>query len=161
VQLNREIRIQQQKALDKVIAYLKERAEAEPILLERYPEILGPEAYPVMYKDGEYTGIVEEIQRIFGGKLKFNEAELRKIYSSRDLRLLNKTYLEGYHNWVLLNNFEDIFRGTFGKSMAIKEEYSKFTAQNKYSMDAKASNMNTTWRTSDEIWLDKEVNNVV
>lgn len=161
VQLNREIRIQQQKALDKVITYLRERAEAEPILLERYPEILGPEAYPVMYKDGEYTGIVEEIQRIFGGKLKFNEAELQKIYSSRDLRLLNKTYLEGYHNWVLLNNFEDIFRGTFGKSMAIKEDYSKFTGQDKYSMDAKASNMNTTWRTSDEIWLDKEVNNVV
>lgn len=163
--LNNQIRIQQQKALDKVIDYLKERAKTDITMEINHPELVGPAANPQMYemKDGklQYTGILEQIQKAFGGKLELDEKELTRIYSNNNIKSEKRKYLDGYHNWVLLNNFENVFRETFGKSMAINEDYSKFTGENKYSMNAKASNMNTTWRTSDEIWLDKEVNNIV
>ena len=161
--LNEEIRYQQQKALDKVIEYLKERAKMDITMELNHPELVGPDANPQMYEYDEnnnlqYTGIIEKIQSAFGNRLTLDEKELNRLYANKSEKQLQ---IDGYHNWVLLNNFENIFRDTFGKSMTINNDFGKFTGQNKYSMDAKASNMNTTWRKSDEIWLEKEVNNVV
>lgn len=128
-----------------------------------HPDLVGTDANPQMYEYDEtgtlrYTGIVERIQEVFGDKLTLTHKDLSKLYLNKEEKMLQ---IDAYHNWVLLNNFENIFRDTFGKSMTINDDFGKFSGYNKYSTDAKASNMIGTWRKTDDIWLDKEVNNVV
>lgn len=161
-QLNEEVRKQQQKLLDKVLLYLRNRLKPE--VIEKNPDIFGK---GLMYDKNGYTGIVELIQDRFGGYLSkdsFTESELdelSRVVLSRYGNVKAKTKLDGYNAWVLLTNFDTLLERTFGKAININPEYSKYTHHDKYSMSKKGSNVYQTWRTSDEIFLSKEVNNIV
>jgi len=144
-----------------------------PDILAKYPNIFTtPKMYDIDEKGNlKYTGIVEEIEKAFGDELsaeKFSYEYLDSLYHKVNSTKVptteiqyTKLEIDAYHNWVLLNHFEDAFNANFGKSLVIKSEYATFSPYNKYSMSSKASNMNATWRSKEEIDLDKEINNIV
>lgn len=74
--------------------------------------------------------------------------------------------INAYNAYVMLKNFDQVVKGILGKSVYVNEMLPKFASYNgfvkKYSIDeAKASQMNTTWRTTDEIHIEKEVSKIV
>lgn len=146
IDLNKAIQQQQEKLLQKVIDYLKTRVEDDPLFKQS------------MYKRGKYTGIVEKIQakyaRILDSK-NFDSMTLDRDFNSR-----NYDKLDAYSSWIILNNFDKVLQDMYGKALAINPDKSKFTGDfDKYAI-AGGSNVYTTWRTSEEIDLSKEVNNI-
>lgn len=148
--LNTSIQKQQEKLLQDVIKYLKTRVPLE----NQNPEIFEGK----MYKDGLYTGIVEKIKSLyekFLGQENFDVMSLNKDFNNK-----NYQRLDAYSSWVILNNFDSVLSQIFGKALAINPDSPKYTAKlNKYII-AGGSNVYNTWRTSEEINLSKEINNI-
>lgn len=150
VLLNESVRNEQEKLLQNVIEYIKTQIPKD----QQDSEIFGDNVR--MYKDGFYTGIVEKIQSLYGN-----------IFDEFDTNFLNYNYnnrnfknLDAFSSWVILNNFDDIMQKIYGKAITIDPDSAKFSADNsKYSI-AGGSNVYNTWRTSEEIDLSKEINNI-
>lgn len=151
-ELNESIRLRQEQLLQNVINYLKTRISPEN--QAKYPEIFQNGR---MYVGGEYTGIVERIQDLYSsilGKDNFDVRMLNKYYNDENWRIL-----DAYNSWVILNNFDIILQSIFGKAISINPDAAKYSGYNKYSI-AGGSNVYSTWRTSEEIDLSKEINNI-
>lgn len=148
--LNLSVQEQQEKLLQNVIEYLKTRVPVE----EQISDIFNGK----MYKDGVYTGIVERIQSLYEkilGKENFDTMSLNKDFNNK-----NYQRLDAYSSWIILNNFDTILQQTYGKAIAINPDAPKYTADtNKYVIGG-GSNVFNTWRTSEEIDLSKEINNI-
>lgn len=152
-ELNESIRDRQEELLDNVINYLRSRVTAENQL--KHPEVFGTDVK--LYKDGRYTGIVETITELYEsilGKENFDPRILNKYYNDKNYKIL-----DAYSSWVILNNFDSILESIFGKALAINPDMAKFTGSNKYRV-AGGSNVYSTWRTSEDIDMGKEINNV-
>jgi hypothetical protein len=64
--------------------------------------------------------------------------------------------------YFMLNNFDQLLKFEFGKAIDISNFGDLNNATNdKYSMSSKGSNVYATWRTSDNIKVEQEVNNIV
>ena len=148
--LNASIQEQQEKLLSNVIEYLKTRIPVE----EQIPIIFQSR----MYKNGIYTGIVEILKSKYNnilGSENFDVMSLNKDFNNK-----NYQRLDAYSSWIILNNFDTIMQQLFGKAIAINPDSPKYTtARDKYII-AGGSNVYNTWRTSDEINLSKEINNI-
>lgn len=67
--------------------------------------------------------------------------------------------VNAYNSWILLNNFDKFFKKTFSDSININYNKTQFVP-GRYSLTSKGTKLYSTWRTTDEIFLDKEINNV-
>ena len=67
--------------------------------------------------------------------------------------------IDAYNSWVLLNNFDKFFKNTFSDSISIDYNKVQFVS-GRYSLTSKGTKLYSTWRTTDEVFLDKEINNV-
>ena len=151
-ELNESIRNRQEELLKTVIDYLKIRISQENQL--KHPEIFSNGR---MYNGEKYTGIVEQIQELYGSilnKENFDPRILNKYYNDG-----NYDILDTYSSWIILNNFDTIIQNIFGKAISINPDMAKFTGRNKYRV-AGGSNVYNTWRTSEDIDMTKEVNNI-
>ena len=151
-ELNESIRDRQEELLKTVIDYLKTRISQENQL--KHPEIFSNGR---MYNGEKYTGIVEQIQELYGSilnKENFDPRILNKYYNDG-----NYDILDSYSSWIILNNFDNIIQNVFGKAISINPDMAKFTRRNKYRVTG-GSNVYNTWRTSEDIDMTKEVNNI-
>lgn len=151
-ELNESIRSRQQELLENIVNYLRTRISTENQL--KHPEIFNN---PKLYNGENYTGIVEQIQELYGnvlGKENFDPRILNKYYNDGDYNIL-----DAYNSWIILNNFDTILQQIFGKAISINPDMAKFTGKNKYRI-AGGSNVYSTWRTSEEIDMAKEINNI-
>ena len=151
-ELNESIRNRQEELLKTVIDYLKTRISQENQL--KHPEIF---SNGKMYDGENYTGIVEQIQELYGSildKENFDPRILNKYYNDG-----NYDILDVYSSWIILNNFDNIIQNIFGKAISINPDMAKYTGKNKYKI-AGGSNVYNTWRVSEEIDMSKEINNI-
>lgn len=159
--INLEINKYQEKLYQQVLNYLKQSGED----ISKLPDTLYTNNFT------EYTGTVEKIGQLFNFD-RFNNKTLQSKFlaiatANPTTRKKIQIEIDGYNAWVILNNFDSTIKGKLGKSIAVDNTLSPFTPVNstetsKYSFqNAKASNMNQTWRTSDDIDITKEINNVV
>ena len=171
-ELNLYIRKKQEELYTKVIEYLKQRFSKTPEKLKSLPSSLYSDDFST------YLNSVEKLNSLFGDVLNpdtFNSDYLNNLFVNYNEAVgQNKvnlqTIIDGYTSWVMLNNFTSVLRNTLGDSIYIDDNLSTFSPIDKsgrfdrikYSLSkAKASNMNQTWRTSEDIDISKEINNIV
>lgn len=148
--LNISVQEQQEKLLENVLKYLRTRVPID----EQTPDIFNQK----MYNDGVYTGIVEKILSRYDkilGKENFDVMSLNKDFNNK-----NYQRLDAYSSWIILNNFDTILQQLYGKAIAINPDSPKYTGDTNKYMIAGGSNVFNTWRTSEEIDLSKEINNI-
>lgn len=151
-ELNESIRDRQEELLKTVIDYLRTRISQENQI--KHPEIFSTGK---MYDGENYTGIVEQIQELYGSilnKENFDPRILNKYYNDG-----NYDILDAYSSWIILNNFDNIIQSIFGKAISINPDMAKYTGRNKYRV-AGGSNVYNTWRISEDIDMSKEINNI-
>jgi hypothetical protein len=71
-----------------------------------------------------------------------------------------KLQLEAYNAYILLKHFDDFVIKRFEKLVEINPNTKQFHPM-RYVLKNEGSKLFTTWRTTDEIWLNKEINNIV
>lgn len=146
--LNVSIQQEQEKLLQIVLNYLKTRVSQQD------SEIF----QSTMYKDGKYTGIVEKLENVFNKILNKKNFDVSSL--NRDFNQKNFERLDAYSAWVILTNFDTILEQNYGKAVSINPDSAKYEVSlNKYGL-AGGSNVYNTWRTSEEIDLRKEINNI-
>lgn len=67
--------------------------------------------------------------------------------------------IDAYNSWVLLNNFDRVIKDTFGDVVAINPNIIPFK-KGRFELTSKGTKLYSTWRNTDQIILDKEINNV-
>lgn len=159
--VNLEINKYQEKLYQQVLNYLKQSGED----ISKVPSTLYTNNFT------EYTEALEKVGQLFNFD-QFNNKTLQSKFlavatANPSTKKKLQTEIDGYNAWVILNNFDSTIKGSLGKSVAVDNTLSPLTPANstetpKYSFQkAKSSNMNQTWRTSEDIDITKEINNVV
>lgn len=161
--INIEINKYQEKLYQQVLNYLKQQGCS----VEDLPQTLYTNNF------SEYTEALEKVRSLFKDffdKKLFNNRTLQSKFLALAIsgnKEKIQTEIDGYTAWVILNNFDNTIKTKFSSSIGIDNTLSPFTPANssnsyKYSFaSAKSSNMNTTWRTSEDIDITKEINNIV
>lgn len=67
--------------------------------------------------------------------------------------------IKAYNAWVLLNNFDTFINSIFEEVISIDPNIPQFK-KGRFSLTSKGTKLYSTWRSTDEIFLDKEINNV-
>ena len=158
--LRNAIMREQQALLDTVLNYLREEYSSDPRVTARGQYVLNRFSN-MFHQDGTYTDVVETVEQSFGQVFEkpSNLFELQvKADSSKDDNA--KRFIEAYKSWILLKNFSNLVKDTFGDAVEIDEDLNEYDP-NRYSIGKSGSNVYTTWRTSDEIFLSDELNNIV
>lgn len=167
--LNESIREKQQELLEVICDYLKSTIKNNSAGIDRvaeqynanvetiYNHILNPQ----IYREGKQSDF-DYIKQRFGDiyfKRPENLNDLIDNFVSPIKDELKLKYLKAYNAYILLDNFDAFVKEQLGKVININEEVGRF-APNRYSISQEGTNVYTTWRTTDEIWLDKEINNI-
>lgn len=166
--LNESIRDKQQELLEIICDYLKDTIKNNPTGIERVAEqyhvnaetVFNHILNPHIYREGkqsDFDYIKQRFENYF--KRPANLNDLINNFNSPNQDSLRLKYLKAYNAYVLLDNFDAFIKEQLGKVININEEVGRF-APNRYSITQEGTNVYSTWRTSDEIWLDKEVNNI-
>lgn len=168
--LNDNIRNQQEILYKNILKYLRFNLK-DTTRVDQLPQ--------TMYsQDGQYLRSFEKLNELFGNTLNentFNSNTLNDLFINyNDSTGIGKSeyqkIIDGYVSWVMLKNFDTILRSNLGASIFIDETLPQFASKDpqgrinkiKYSLTrAKASNMNQTWRTSEDIDINKEISNIV
>ena len=156
--VNNEIHKQQEKLYNNIITYIESK-----------PENQNKQVFDIrhLYENEEYTGAYNyDFSIITHQYLSKTSDELNNLVidSNRNDEVGEqaRNTLNAYNSLTVLRNFDNFIRLRFGNAVNIdSDNYPKFTSENKYSIGKQGSNVYTTWRTSEEIWLNKEVNNIV
>lgn len=171
-QLNKNIRNIQEQLYQNVLKYLRYRFSDSIEKVDELPSSLYLKDQTI------YTGGFEKINEKFGDVLNpdsFNSSYLDDLFVNYSMSLgldktIFKTIIDGYNSWVILNNFDSVLRGNLGSSIFINNTLSAFNPESptgnldrvKYSITrAKASNMNKSWRTTEDIDISDEISNIV
>ena len=169
IELNRNIRQYQEILLKRITKYLDYIVSKSPNL--HVPkEIKQLLANPQLYKDvnGEIinTEILDKISSLLNMYLSsenFNIDILRQLFNnindntiSQSERDLSKLKLDAYNAKVILDHFDTYLTVTFGKTIQIND-FNQKTGKNKYQISNKTSNLITTWRVSDNIFVEDEI----
>lgn len=156
LELNDNLRRYQQSLLNKIVLFIRNKYSDKNL------DILNDTR---MYKDNngnlEYTGIFHKLVEEFGESFKSASPDtLISWDSSTDG--VRKQQLEAYIAYHLLAHFDSLMDLNFGKSIVIDDfADNAFTGKNKYSIADKGANNKTTWRTTEEIVLEQEVDTIV
>lgn len=172
-EVNENIRNKQEELYQNIYKYLEKRFANNPDKLKDLPKSM------YMADQITYLDSFEKLNTLFGDIFNtnsFNENTLNEYFidlnrASKGSPVYNQAFLpiNAYTSWVILKNFEKVLKNTFGNSLFINKTLPKFTPEIvgstdklKYSLSkAKASNMNQTWRTTEDINISEEVSNLV
>lgn len=168
--LNNNVRTYQTQLLRDITNYLLEiKSKAEKLKFDDEIDAIlrNPEMYDVK---NNYTGVLEKLQDIIDTYIKKplegNTDALRQTYNeSRSLTSLitDKTkannQLKAFYAVTLLENF-DTYMHLVYPSILIKD-FNKKTGEDKYQLAGKTAKLMNTWRTSENIVIDKEVSDIV
>ena len=170
--INQSIHKQQELLYSNIYNYLKGRFINNPEKLKNLPETLYTE-------QGIYRGSFEKLNELFDdifNEESFDDITLDNLFDSYESsegfgKMFVKSQIDAYNSWVILKNFDTVLTNLLGNSVYINNAYTQFASlpsslpnsqadQYKYSIRrAKASNMNTTWRTNEDINIEDEINN--
>lgn len=122
-------------------------------------------AKPVMYdENNKYTGILETLQPLIDTYIKeplLGKTDIiREIYNaSRDSNnpdnKLSKQKLNAFNSMILLRNFDTYLSVMLGKAIQIKD-FNQKTGEDKYQISDKTAKLATTWRVSENIFVEEE-----
>lgn len=107
-----------------------------------------------------FNTIVELVKK---GKFKAPNKSLSQIAYEVSRGEGNSNFLEAYNAWVLLENFDAFIDMTFGEAVIINENVDMFSnsSEFKYMLSDKGTGVINNHRTSDDIDIFKESNNIV
>ena len=156
-EMNENVRLYKQELLDRVFEYFEGNS-----LLKSKVANLPRKMYT---KQGDYTGVIETVKRIFdnylsseafqSGKLKSLEEFYKEYRDGRpDVRKNAERFLNAYNAWLMLTNFDTLVRDTIGSTVEIKDDsnYDRHTGDlTKYKIRGKATNIWSNWTNSDDI----------
>jgi hypothetical protein len=114
---------------------------------------------------GEYLDVLKKIEQVFGQVFEKpkNLFELQvKADGAKGFEVDDdaRRYIEAYRSWILLKNFSNLVEDTFGAAVQIDKDMDEYDPD-RYSIGAQGTNVYTTWRVKDEIFLSEELNNIV
>lgn len=163
-ELNDNIRSYQTQLLKNITIYLRSiLRNARNLKIEE--DIKKAIAKPVMYdENNKYTGILETLQPLIDTYIKeplLGKTDIiREIYNaSRDSNnpdnKLSKQKLNAFNSMILLRNFDTYLSVMLGKAIQIKD-FNQKTGEDKYQISDKTAKLATTWRVSENIFVEEE-----
>ena len=163
-ELNGNIRSYQIQLLKNITTYLRSVIRnARNLKVEE--DIKKALAKPVMYdENNKYTGILEILQPLIDTYIKeplLGKTDIiREIYNtSRDSNnpdyKLSKQKLDAFNSMILLRNFDTYLSVLLGKAIQIKD-FNQKTGEDKYQISDKTAKLATTWRVSENIFVEDE-----
>lgn len=89
--------------------------------------------------------------------------ELRKLQSSYKSDTNSKIKLDAYNAFIIFSHFDEYISLTFGKVININpnERGKKSASVNKYTISDNFNQLSKTWRTNENIDVEKEVNGII
>lgn len=167
-ELNRNIRQYQEFLLKRVTNYLSQVVKNAPNLhttKEVKQLLLSPSLYQEIDGEIRNTGILESISQLANMYLSptnFNVDILRQLFNNMNDSTLPqseresaKQKLEAYNAKVILDHFDTYLAITLGKAIQIKD-FNQKTGEDKYQISGKTANLATTWRVSENIFVEDE-----
>ncbi len=163
-ELNDNIRSYQTQLLKNITTYLRSvLRNARNLKIEE--DIKKAIAKPVMYdENNKYTGVLEILQPLIDTYIReplLGKTDIiREIYNtSRDSNSpdnrLAKQKLDAFNSMVLLRNFDTYLSVMLGKAIQIKD-FNQKTGEDKYQISDKTAKLATTWRVSENIFVEDE-----
>lgn len=163
-ELNDNIRSYQTQLLKNITTYLRSvLRNARNLKIEE--DIKKAIAKPVMYdENNKYTGILEVLQPLIDTYIReplLGKTDIiREVYNtSRDSNSpdskLSKQKLDAFNSMVLLRNFDTYLSVLLGKAIQIKD-FNQKTGEDKYQISDKTAKLATTWRVSENIFVEDE-----
>ena len=172
IDLNRNIREYQEALLQKITTYLRQVVKDAPNL-HTSKEVKALLEHPKLYREVDgvmtNTGILEQIyylSNMYLSSTNFNVDNLRQLYNdinnstlSQEERNSAKQKLEAYNAKVILDHFDTYLSITLGKIIQIKD-FNQKTGEDKYQIAESTANLATTWRVSENIFVEDEADMV-
>lgn len=163
-ELNDNIRNYQTQLLKNITTYLRHVIRNAPNL-KITDDLKQALKQPIMYDgNNKYTDILEVLQPLIDTYIKRplmgNTDAIREIYNTSrnsdnpDYKLA-RLRLNAFNSIVLLDNFDTYMSVLLGKAIQIKD-FNLKTGEDKYQISEKAAQVATTWRTSENIFVEKE-----
>lgn len=167
-QLNDNIRNYHEYLLKNIISYLKDvKKDAKSLKID--DEIKKALRKSVMYdENNKYTGILEILQPLIDTYIvepNLGKTDIiREMYntskdSSNPNYMASKRKLSAFNSVILLRNFDTYLSYLLGKAIKIKD-FNQKTGENKYQISEKTANLATTWRVSENIFVEDEADAV-
>lgn len=167
-ELNRNIRQYQEALLRRITSYLSQVVKNAPNLhtsKEIKQLLLAPSLYQEIDGEVRNTGILESISQLANMYLSptnFNVDVLRQLFNDMNDSTLPQSEresarqkLEAYNAKVILDHFDTYLTITLGKAIQIKD-FNQKTGEDKYQISGKTANLATTWRISENIFVENE-----
>ena len=155
---------EQEKLFNTVMDYLRFEYSSNPRITEQGQNIL--DTLDGMFDEsGNYINVIPLVEQVFGKafekpdnlfELQVKADGASGFKADDDIR----RFIEAYRSWVLLRNFSNLVEDTFGDAVEINKDLDEYDP-NRYTIGKAGSNVYSTWRTSDEIFLSDELNNIV
>lgn len=171
-ELNRNIRQYQEALLRRITSYLSQVVKNAPNLhtsKEIKQLLLAPSLYQEIDGEIRNTGILESISQLANMYLSptnFNVDVLRQLFNDMNDSTLPQSEresarqkLEAYNAKVILDHFDTYLAITLGKAIQIKD-FNQKTGEDKYQISGKTANLATTWRVSENIFVEDEADMV-
>lgn len=171
-ELNRNIRQYQEALLRRITSYLSQVVKNAPNLhtsKEIKQLLLAPSLYQEIDGEIRNTGILESISQLANMYLSptnFNVDVLRQLFNDMNDSTLPQSEresarqkLEAYNAKVILDHFDTYLTITLGKAVQIKD-FNQKTGEDKYQISGKTANLATTWRVSENIFVEDEADMV-
>lgn len=171
-ELNKNIRQYQETLLKKITDYLSQVVKNAPNLhtsKEVKQLLLAPKLYQEIDGEIRNTGILESISQLTNMYLSptnFNVDVLRQLFNSMNDSTISQSEreqarqkLEAYNAKVILDNFDTYLAITLGDAIQIKD-FNQKTGQDKYQIAGKTAKLATTWRVSENIFVEDEADMV-
>lgn len=154
-ELNQNLRNYQQELFNNVYNFLKHYYEKPKNQLagESY-NMYEEEKAPLLYKDGKYTGVFDSI--IPTANTIFNTFTGKRLISEYTYQT---QALKAFNDYQTLLHFDEFLKNAFGDLIQISNNL-KFSNENKYSIQSKATNMFWANNADDDIDVTKSTNNI-
>lgn len=168
IELNNNIREYQQVLLERICKYLQIKIndpKQRSISSELKQLINNPQLY--RQENGKWvnTNILDKLYEVINQNIIQITPMLSKHYSimrqgqSQEQRQSSKTLLDAYNAVVLLRNFDTYLVNQLSKSIKIKD-FNVLSGENKYMLSNTSGNLATTWRISENINVEEEIDGI-